>query len=453
VNDAAGNAAEQLSRQVTVQDSSAPIVIAPNNIVVPAIDSTGTAISDETIGLFLSSANASDDVDSELSVSHDAPTQFPLGVTTVVFTAKDSANNTGSAQATVTVVDKTAPIITLTGNVEITLSVGDNYTDAGYAAEDNVDGDITANVVITGDVNTNVTGTYTITYNVNDAAGNAADQLSRQVTVQDSSVDIALNIYAPKSVYDTDVGESVTIPVMYQAEDDSQISSLSFKLYFNSELLQWNQVNDLVSTGLLGGMDTVYEDTDDNDNNALTDSYLQVTWFDLSNNWPGESGEIKLFDIEFVLLQDLAEDTTSLSIMGDEAGISSGYKVVAEPIDIAMVSNLFSLDVNGDGKVSLPIDGFIILRSMVGFPAPALASNDDMFDASRTRDEMAELLNNAKDNLALDINGDGKVSLPIDGFIILRHMVGFPASALASDEDMSDATRTKDEMKSYMQGL
>jgi hypothetical protein len=349
--------------------------------------------------------------------------------------------------------DKTAPIITLTGNVEITLSVGDNYTDAGYAAEDNVDGDITANVVITGDVNTNVTGTYTITYNVNDAAGNAADQLSRQVTVQDSSVDIALNIYAPKSVYDTDVGESVTIPVMYQAEDDSQISSLSFKLYFNSELLQWNQVNDLVSTGLLGGMDTVYEDTDDNDNNVLTDSYLQVTWFDLSSNWPGESGEIKLFDIEFVLLQDLAEDTTSLSIMGDEAGISSGYKVVAEPIDIAMVSNLFSLDVNGDGKVSLPIDGFIILRSMVGFPAPALASNDDMFDASRTRDEMAELLNNAKDNLALDINGDGKVSLPIDGFIILRHMVGFPASALASDEDMSDATRTKDEMKSYMQGL
>jgi hypothetical protein len=110
----------------------------------------------------------------------------------------------------------------------------------------------------------------------------------------------------------------------------------------------------------------------------------------------------------------------------------------------------FSFDVNGDGKVSLPIDGFIILRSMVGFPASALASDDDMLDASRTRDEMAVLLNNAKDNLLLDINGDGQVSLPIDGFIILRHMVGFPASALASDEDMSDATRTRDEMKSYM---
>jgi Leucine-rich repeat (LRR) protein len=114
--------------------------------------------------------------------------------------------------------------------------------------------------------------------------------------------------------------------------------------------------------------------------------------------------------------------------------------------------NLLSFDVNGDGKVSLPIDGFIILRSMVGFPASALASDDDMVEASRTRDEMAQLLNDAKENLVLDINGDGKVSLPIDGFIILRHMVGFPASALASDEDMVDATRTRDEMKNYMSG-
>jgi hypothetical protein len=260
---------------------------------------------------------------------------------------------------------------------------------------------------------------------------------------------IALNLYAPKNVYGVNVGQTVTIPVMYKASDDSQISALSFKLYFNSQLLQWNETTNLISTGLLGGMDAVYNDTDNGDNDALTDSYLQVTWFDLSNNWPGVSGESKLFDIEFSLLQDLGEEVTSLTIVGEEAGISSGYKVVAEPIDIGMSS--FSFDVNDDGKVSLPIDGFIILRSMVGFPASALASDEDMADASRTRVEMVVLLNNAKDNLLLDINGDGKVSLPIDGFIILRHMVGFPASALASDEDMIDATRTRDEMKSYME--
>jgi hypothetical protein len=264
---------------------------------------------------------------------------------------------------------------------------------------------------------------------------------------------IALNIYAPESVYDIAIGEPVTIPVMYQAVDDSQIEALSFKLYFNSQLLQWSQTTNLISTGLLGRMDAVYDDMDNRDNDTLTDSYLQVTWFDSSNNWPGVIGESKLFDIEFSLLQDLGEDATALNVVGDEAGISTGYKVVAEPINVAMSFNSFTLDINGDGKVSLPIDGFIILRSMVGFPASALASDEDMVEASRTRDEMVVLLNNAKESSLLDINGDGKVSLPIDGFIILRHMVGFPASSLASDEDMADATRTKEEMKSYMESF
>src|SRR5699024_10693502 len=39
-------------------------------------------------------------------------------------------------------------------------------------AEDNVDGDITDDIEITGEVNTNKVGDYTITYTVSDAAGN-----------------------------------------------------------------------------------------------------------------------------------------------------------------------------------------------------------------------------------------------------------------------------------------
>ena len=42
----------------------------------------------------------------------------------------------------------------------ITLSVGDTYTEAGATANDNVDGNITNNIVITGSVNTSSSGTY-----------------------------------------------------------------------------------------------------------------------------------------------------------------------------------------------------------------------------------------------------------------------------------------------------
>ncbi|WP_345170456.1 M14 family zinc carboxypeptidase, partial [Algibacter aquimarinus] len=80
--------------------------------------------------------------------------------------------------------DTIAPVITLIGNASIDLNVGDSYTEAGATASDNLDGDITANIVIGGDVvDTNTAGTYIVTYNVSDAAGNAALQVTRTVNV------------------------------------------------------------------------------------------------------------------------------------------------------------------------------------------------------------------------------------------------------------------------------
>ncbi|WP_298500593.1 immunoglobulin-like domain-containing protein, partial [uncultured Algibacter sp.] len=66
----------------------------------------------------------------------------------------------------------------------IDLNVGDTYSEQGATATDDLDGDITANIVIGGDVvDTNTAGTYLITYNVSDAAGNPATQVVRTVNV------------------------------------------------------------------------------------------------------------------------------------------------------------------------------------------------------------------------------------------------------------------------------
>jgi hypothetical protein len=76
----------------------------------------------------------------------------------------------------------------LTGAATVNLNVGDTYTEEGATATDNVDGDISANIVIGGDtVNTNVAGTYVVTYNVSDAAGNAAAEVTRTVNVTEVS--------------------------------------------------------------------------------------------------------------------------------------------------------------------------------------------------------------------------------------------------------------------------
>ena len=68
--------------------------------------------------------------------------------------------------------------------------------DAGASATDNVDGDITAKIVVTGEVNSSVAGTYTLTYNVSDAAGNAAQSVSRTVEVEKSTVTQKLTLKA-----------------------------------------------------------------------------------------------------------------------------------------------------------------------------------------------------------------------------------------------------------------
>jgi hypothetical protein len=78
----------------------------------------------------------------------------------------------------------TVPIITLVGDDPVTIEVGTTYTDAGATATDSTDGDISANISIDATaVNVNTVGNYTVTYNVSDAAGNAAIQVTRTVNV------------------------------------------------------------------------------------------------------------------------------------------------------------------------------------------------------------------------------------------------------------------------------
>jgi hypothetical protein len=79
--------------------------------------------------------------------------------------------------------DVTNPVITLTGDAVTAAFEGNAYNDAGATASDDRDGDISGNIVVGGTVDVNTVGVYTLTYDVSDAAGNAAAQVSREVHV------------------------------------------------------------------------------------------------------------------------------------------------------------------------------------------------------------------------------------------------------------------------------
>ena len=92
------------------------------------------------------------------------------------------------------IADTTPPVITLVGDDPVNITVGSTYTDAGATATDDVDGDITANIVTVNNVDATTIGTYTVTYNVSDAAGNAATEVTRTVNVTAQTYNITFTV-------------------------------------------------------------------------------------------------------------------------------------------------------------------------------------------------------------------------------------------------------------------
>jgi hypothetical protein len=183
VSDAAGNAATQVVRTVIVADTAPPVI---------------TLIGASTINLNVGDtyneqgATATDNFDgnltSSIAISGTVNTST-AGTYFVNYNVSDSSGN-AATQVTRTVnvtADTTPPVITLIGASTINLNVGDTYNEQGATATDNQDGNLTSSIVIAGTVNTASAGIYNVTYNVSDAAGNAATEVVRTINVSDPS--------------------------------------------------------------------------------------------------------------------------------------------------------------------------------------------------------------------------------------------------------------------------
>ena len=92
-----------------------------------------------------------------------------------------------------TTADTTPPVITLNGSNSITVEKDSTYVDAGATATDNVDGDISSQIESTSTVNTALTGSYEVTYNVIDNAGNAASATRNVVVTESPSSSISID--------------------------------------------------------------------------------------------------------------------------------------------------------------------------------------------------------------------------------------------------------------------
>lgn len=102
----------------------------------------------------------------------------------VFYSVSDKSGNT--TEAVREVADTTPPELTLAGGEVLELNAGIPYEEPGFTATDDRDGDLTAQVVIDGQVNCYHAGDYEITYTVSDAYGNttAATRTVKVVPIQ-----------------------------------------------------------------------------------------------------------------------------------------------------------------------------------------------------------------------------------------------------------------------------
>ena len=142
-------------------------------------------------------ATVTDNIDTTVTVTTTGSVNPNIvGTYTITYNAIDSSGNAATVTRTVNVIDVKAPVITILGSNPATVSGGGTYSDAGATAVDDVDGDVTSKITTTSTVNTNKLGTYTVTYNISDKAGNTAT-LSRTVNVVDNILPTVTGVSVP----------------------------------------------------------------------------------------------------------------------------------------------------------------------------------------------------------------------------------------------------------------
>ncbi len=179
VTDDAGNTGT-CSFDVTVEDDEAPMITCPADITVPSVASCGTNVnmpeptfSDNCPGVTISSSAGSGDF-------------FPVGTTTVTWTAVDAAGNTATCSYNIIVEDVVPPSITCPADITVDTDAGQCTATVNWTPPVATD-DCTISILTSTHQPGSVfpLGTTTVTYLALDESGNLA-QCSFDVTVEDN---------------------------------------------------------------------------------------------------------------------------------------------------------------------------------------------------------------------------------------------------------------------------
>ena len=154
----------------------------PENENSDSMSNTDQSANDESANIDNNTASDTEKKRVSSNIKYKAYVTCKKIYTTKGYGEKPDSKNKNT-EKTQTQEDTEKPVIELFGDATVKISVGDEYVEAGAVATDNVDGDITKKIKITGKVDTKKEGEYVIKYTVSDKAGNKAT-VERKVIVE-----------------------------------------------------------------------------------------------------------------------------------------------------------------------------------------------------------------------------------------------------------------------------
>jgi|CXWL01.1.fsa_nt_gi hypothetical protein len=316
ISDAASNTATQVTRTVNVVDTIPPIVtLAPVAGIYNSPQNVTLASSNPSIIYYTTNGTTP----TTSSPVYNIP--IPINTdTTVKFFAKTLTGNSGNETTALYTIDTISPVITLNGNAHVTVDIGSPYADAGATALDNVDGNITP-VITVNPVNTSVLGSYTVTYNVFDAAGNAANQVTRTVEVVDQ-VPPVITLFGsnPATGY-------LNLPYV----DAGATATDNVDGNLTSSIVTVNSVNSTI----VGSYTVTYNvsDTAENITPEVVRTVVVVADFTapvISSVTPAPSSSINQFNVAYTLSEDVALGTITFTrTSGLPDGLTHTYNFAA----------------------------------------------------------------------------------------------------------------------------
>ncbi|PRX51834.1 HYR domain-containing protein [Salegentibacter salegens] len=188
VNDANGNEAEPVMQTVTVTDNQAPSIECPENMIF----STETGVDFATVNFENPLATDNCEVTVEQTGGSTSGSQFPIGTTTITFTATDDSGNTTECSFDIIIEDTEDPTLECPSDIVRSTDGGicgaivEFETPEGFDNSGNVTVEQSAGLS-SGEVFP--VGTTTITFTTSDAAGNTAS-CSFEISVVDDKAPV-----------------------------------------------------------------------------------------------------------------------------------------------------------------------------------------------------------------------------------------------------------------------